>query len=349
MKPSTALISVLLCLGLLPATPGMAAAPAPPPPPPAAPDDARQSADATLARAAATAEMDKAREQLEQAREQLARAAEQLARLSEAQAIDSPGAYAFEFLANPDRAMLGVTISDSGKDGHQGDTKRGVLISGVTPGSGADKAGLESGDLLLSANGETLAATTADPKGPVHKLRDIMGALRPGDPVAIEYERKGKRAHTEVIASRPHEAFGAMSTFLKSGDHDIELLLPPSAPLAPAPCGAPLPGVQLVGMNDDLADYFDTDGGVLVVAAPAGKALPKGTLELKGGDVIRAVNGRKVEHPIDAWDALSGADGTTRLRVTVIRHGTERTLEGTVPPSLAPDVERRIIIEHRQP
>jgi hypothetical protein len=62
----------------------------------------------------------------------------------------------------------------------------GVLLTGVRPGSPAEKAGLAGGDVLLRVGAVKLVG-----------LRDLAHALRshrPGDEVEIEWERAGQRA-----------------------------------------------------------------------------------------------------------------------------------------------------------
>ena len=97
-------------------------------------------------------------------------------------------------------------------------------------------------------------------------------------------------------------------------------------------------GLQLARIDDDLAAYFKTKDGVLVVRAPEG-----GTLGLKSGDVIRKINGRSVASPVAAWEELADAeDGPVRM--SVVRQNKELALEGSLPASGRRHVERRIVI-----
>ena len=75
----------------------------------------------------------------------------------------------------PPRALMGVMIGDSGK---------GVKVEGVTPGSGAQQAGLRKGDLLLAIDGQ-----------PVSSLAEIRVRLldrHPGDRIRVRFERDGE-------------------------------------------------------------------------------------------------------------------------------------------------------------
>jgi S1-C subfamily serine protease len=261
-------------------------------------------------------EIEQARKELRDAREDLRRAAEDLARASRELEPESPRARAFEFLTNPRRAVLGVGIEPGPQ--RKGDT-RGVLITAVTPGSGAEKAGLKSGDVLLSANGKSLVTRKGERPGPERKLRDLMSELSSGDKVELEYERDGKSARTTAIAQRPEALDLGDMDF---DDKDFDVILPRGFP------GATFirerEGPQLAKLDADLASYFKTKEGVLVIRAPK-----EGDLGLKSGDVIQKIDGEAVDSPIEAMDRLRDADDE-QVTLEVLRHGKRETLKGKV-------------------
>ena len=63
-----------------------------------------------------------------------------------------PRAYAFRYLGEPDRAIVGVVLAPDGK---------GVRIGAVTPGSPAARAGLRNGDVITAIDGKPVAARKA--------------------------------------------------------------------------------------------------------------------------------------------------------------------------------------------
>jgi serine protease Do len=70
-------------------------------------------------------------------------------------------------------------------------SNQGALISDVNPGSAAEKAGLKSGDIILSINGSA-----------INDSGDLMSRLysyRPGDTVTLSYQRGGKQAEASVV------------------------------------------------------------------------------------------------------------------------------------------------------
>lgn len=288
-------------------------------------------------------DLDAARADLERAREDLRKAAEQLAEVYAESEDGSPRAAALRYYVNPNRGFLGVSMDDDGNDGE----RRGVLVSAVTPGSGADKAGIESGDLLVSANGQSLASAPPSNTRPTRKLEEVMAATNVGSEVRVAYERDGKSRRVTVIASRPPDDALAMVSDDDfdpehgSGDEDVLMFHAPSpdAPIPPPPLGFN-PGLQLARLDADLASYFKTDEGVLVIRAPREDALG-----LKGGDVIQEINGEDVDSPVEVMEQLTETAPGTVLTMKVLRHGRAETLTGTTPESAKRLISRTRKIE----
>jgi len=89
--------------------------------------------------------------------------------------------------SSPGKAMLGVYTA---RDGHD---SRGAEIERVMPNSGADRAGLKQGDVIMQVNGREVT----DGK----ELTDIISNHDAGDRVTIVYDRDGKRRETEATLS----------------------------------------------------------------------------------------------------------------------------------------------------
>lgn len=280
------------------------------------------------------AELQRARQEVEKARVELQRATRELARSIAKVEKDNPRAQYFEYITNPRRAVLGVLISDEVEHGED----RGVRLLAVTPGSGADKAGLKAGDLLLSLNGSPLAR-----KGriaPQRRMREALIAVKAGDEVKAEYERNGRRDSTTIVTQAPEPELAIASlpmlqAWLRDENFEFE---PPPMPMFHLR-GAAIRGLELAKLDEDLGSYFKTQEGVLVVKAPR-----SGALNLKSGDVIQKINGDAVAEPITVLDKLRSRGAEQRVKLEVMRQGRSLEIEGKIPAA----GDRRIMDRRRQ-
>lgn len=91
------------------------------------------------------------------------------------------------------KGILGITTlrANSREAIEQGlDHIEGVYIAGVSENSGAEKAGLESGDIIRSVDGVTIKNFTG--------LTGHLSSKRPGDVVRVTVDRDGKLLEKEV-------------------------------------------------------------------------------------------------------------------------------------------------------
>lgn len=80
------------------------------------------------------------------------------------------------------RPLVGITIQS---------TRNGLSVTGISPGSGAAKAGLLEGDLIVKADGEVVNTSEA-----LNKIRDTK---KPGDTLALTVIRNGEMLTVNVI------------------------------------------------------------------------------------------------------------------------------------------------------
>ena len=93
----------------------------------------------------------------------------------------------------PTRARMRVSLGIV-PDYGEGEVK-GVLLSGVQPGSAAEKAGLKAGDLIVKIGGSTVLG-----------MEDYMAALagkRPGDTVEVVVKRNGQEVALKATLAAP--------------------------------------------------------------------------------------------------------------------------------------------------
>jgi len=88
------------------------------------------------------------------------------------------------------RGFMGVTTQPLDPElAAQFNVEQGALVTEVTSGSPADKAGFKSGDIITKVNGQVIADS--------RRLQLAIIRLAPGTEVEVEYERDGK---TETVS-----------------------------------------------------------------------------------------------------------------------------------------------------
>ena len=122
----------------------------------------------------------------------------------------------------------------------------GVLISRVTPGSGAEDAGLRRNDVIVSVNG---APTRAIPE-----LQEQVALYRPGNTVEVEFIRKGKKSKTSVLLKNKS------NTTSLSGHREDEAVLRDI-------------GFELRNLSEKERSKANISGGVLVVSVYRGSKI----------------------------------------------------------------------------
>lgn len=231
----------------------------------------------------------------------------------------------FEFSNKP---RLGVTIDGEQSEG----AVEGVEITGVTPGSAADDAGLRTDDLITAVNGESMSAENG--LAATKRLLDFMHGVEAGDDLKLEYMRNGNIGSVE-ISPRVMEA--QAFSWLPDGQN-VHIQKIPGMPSAPHAIqeyrmdfGFPWAGsswgsMELVELNEGLSKYFGTDSGLLVISAPE-----SGAFDLQDGDVIKSIDGRTPSDVRHALRILGSYKAGESLRLDIMRDKKKRKLDVEVP------------------
>jgi serine protease Do/serine protease DegQ len=121
------------------------------------------------------------------------------------------------------RGVLGVNIynvtPDVAKEYGLNESS-GALVAGVVQGSAADKAGIKTGDIIVSVNG-----------APMHnagELHNAIGMLRVGDSVEVGLLRDGKPLKVTALVSERSESETANAVEINSGLEGADLVDAPN-------------------------------------------------------------------------------------------------------------------------
>lgn len=185
-----------------------------------------------------------------------------------------------------ERGRIGVVIQEVNYDlaksfGLQ--AANGALISQVTPGGPADKAGLQPGDIVQSVNGENVKASS--------DLPVLVGMMPPGTQLTLGIWRNGKREEVQVTLGSSNT--GSADAGNQSGS----------------------------GTNADNGSGFTSEptglqlrsqGQGLLVLQVEGAAQQAG---LRRGDIILMVNRTAVSDENSFNQALNHADRTVALLI----------------------------------
>ncbi len=278
---------------------------------------------------------------LEQAQKSMEAAAREIAVLSTQLAGDVTAFAMSSVFGTEPRPMLGVNIGES--------DHLGVPILGVTPDGPADEAGLRAGDVLVSVDDVSLVDDNTDSGS--NKLTEKMKTATSGEALRVTYLRGGLEQEVTVT---PRD-FGPGELLLAMGDlGDLNIDLEDFAQLEVLQQLGSLDELQrlghgafqgllggagrwsdmeLVTISPDLGGYFGTEEGILVVKAPADPSL-----QLKDGDVLLDIGGRRPTSPEHAMRILRSYEVGETLDLVVVRERSPLQLDIRVPPPEAPPV-----------
>ena len=176
------------------------------------------------------------------------------------------------------RGLLGVQISDVSPEiaaTYGLHDNSGALVMALTPGSAAERAGIQIDDVIVSINGVRPRDSGA--------LRNTIGLLRPGEEVQVGIIRDGReRTMTAVL--------GELTAATQARGTEPE----PETTLDPV-----FQGAELVD-----SDPADTPGVLVSRVDPGSPAAERG---LRPGDIITMVNRVPVANLAEAMPLLEDA------------------------------------------
>jgi serine protease Do len=200
----------------------------------------------------------------------------------------------------------------------------GVLIRGVEPNGPAARAGLKSDDFIVEFNNQDITG--------VLQFARLVRETPPGRTVELSVRRDNREETFQVMMERTP---GIPSVIDLSDLRDrIMREMPDIRP----PILGPTYGVRVDALTPQLREFFGVsqDEGVLVSSVASDSIA--GRAGLKAGDVITAVDGKRVSTPQDFSRQIRSGRSTVTLTIVRDKQAREIQLEGLTQ---RPDRPRR--------
>ncbi|HWX66361.1 MAG TPA: Do family serine endopeptidase [Rhodanobacter sp.] len=209
------------------------------------------------------------------------------------------------------RGQLGVLVGPLTDDIVKGlklSSSNGAIVSQITAGSGAEKAGLRPGDIILAYNGQAINQS-AD-------LPPLVGMSKPGTKAAVDILRDGKKQTVEVTVGEAP----------RSQTADSGRIEPPPSQAGSAALGL---SVQEPGADTRQQMGLKPGEGVQISGITGSVAASAG---LQQGDVILMVGQQKVGSVVAFHAATKNVKaGDTVL--LLVRRGDQSSFIGLTVPS----------------
>ncbi len=199
------------------------------------------------------------------------------------------------------RGQLGVsvqTVSDAMVKALKLADGTGAAVASVSADSGAEKAGIQPGDIILAYNGQTLRQAS--------DLPPLVGMTKPGTKVPVEILRDGKKITLMVtIGEMPRDQSGV-------DNHQGT---------AASETGSAALGLSVKSMDSDTRQQLGLKSGQGVIISNISGAVAA-QAGLQQGDVILMVNQQKIGSVAAFRKATEGVKaGSTVL--LLVRHGDQ--------------------------
>ncbi|MBI5893900.1 MAG: DegQ family serine endoprotease [Deltaproteobacteria bacterium] len=197
------------------------------------------------------------------------------------------------------RGWIGVTIQDVTPELAQSfglKEKQGALVSSVSKGDPADKAGIKSGDIIIEFDNKEIKE--------VNDLPKTVAATLPGKTVKIKIMRDGKE---KVLAI-------TVATMKEEGEITAKEEKEEASPENKI-------GISVQPITPEIARRYgfkETDGVLVVQVKPDS---PAGKAGIKRGDIIKEVNRLEITNLKDYKDAMKKA-GKDKTVLFLIQRGS---------------------------
>ncbi|WP_374377298.1 DegQ family serine endoprotease [Dongia sp.] len=207
---------------------------------------------------------------------------------------------------HPRRGWLGVriqTVSPELAEGLRLPEAKGALVSSVSTGGPADKAGIRQGDVILEFDGHEVADMKALPR--------LVADTQFGKSVPVSIWRKGAKTSVTVELGELDE----------KAEASLQSTQPEEETDQPADTGDKIAqlGIQVGKIDDAARGKFDLpEGAEGVVVLSVEEDGPAAEKDLRAGDVIAEVDQKAVSSPQDVHERVKSAQENGYRLVTLL-------------------------------
>jgi serine protease Do len=190
------------------------------------------------------------------------------------------------------RGWLGVSIQDITEDIAESlklKTQEGVLVSDVFKGDPADKAGLQTGDIIVALNGKKVQDT--------HELLMIVAGINVGEAIKVTIMRDGtEKVFTVRIAERPEREQLAQRE--KTGEFF---------------------GMTVQEISPEIAEHLGLPDTTGVIVSEIQQGGPADQAGIQPGDIILQVNRTKIQSLKEYAREMSKQDAEKSVLLSIRR------------------------------
>ena len=202
------------------------------------------------------------------------------------------------------RGFLGIglqPVTDELAERFKTGTTTGALVNEVQPNSPAEKAGIETGDVVVAVNGKKIE----DPR----ELQMLVAGLSPGTKVDVKVVREGKEKQLHVeLAERPSQRVAGSPAPTTSDDPDV------------------LDGVTVGDLDQALRKQYEIPeairNGVVITKVDADS--PSAEAGIRVGDVVLEINREPVQNSKQAVELSEKLKKEKKVLLRVSTKGATR-------------------------
>jgi serine protease Do len=215
--------------------------------------------------------------------------------------------------------------------------ERGVIIAGVTPDSPAAKAGLHENDVITEIDGQQVEGTA--------QFRRMIREIPAGRTAQLRIFRNGAAQTLQATLGKAEQ--GA-KTWAETTPGAFEFHMPDMPEIPPIPPmdwsadllpGHARLGIEAEDLNGQLGAYFGAPDGEGILVHGVDQASPAEKAGLRAGDVITAVNGKRVRTIGDLREQIAATHEAKTVQLSLLRNKAPLTVTVELP---APAVKKHV-------